>query len=44
MTAEIPHDLSYYFKCMIGGVLSCGITHTVICPLDIIKCRKQVII
>ena len=44
MTAEIPHDASYYFKCMIGGVLSCGITHTVICPLDIIKCRKQVII
>jgi len=26
---------------MIGGVLSCGITHTVVCPLDIVKCRKQ---
>jgi len=26
---------------MIGGILSCGITHTLICPLDIIKCRKQ---
>lgn len=36
------HDLSYYGKCMIGGILSCGITHTVVCPLDIIKCRKQV--
>lgn len=36
------HDLAYYQKCMIGGILSCGITHTLICPLDIIKCRKQV--
>ena len=26
---------------MIGGVLSCGITHTLMCPLDIVKCRKQ---
>lgn len=36
------HDMKYYAKCMMGGVLSCGITHTVICPLDIVKCRKQV--
>lgn len=36
------HDASYYAKCMMGGILSCGITHTVIVPLDIIKCRKQV--
>ena len=36
------HDMSYYGKCMIGGVLSCGITHTLVCPLDIVKCRKQV--
>ena len=36
------HDMSYYGKCMIGGILSCGITHTVICPMDIVKCRKQV--
>ena len=36
------HDLSYYGKCMIGGILSCGITHTAVVPLDIIKCRKQV--
>jgi hypothetical protein len=36
------HDLAYYQKCMVGGILSCGITHTLICPLDIIKCRKQV--
>jgi len=34
------HDLSYYIKCMIGGALGCGLTHTAIVPLDIIKCRK----
>ena len=36
------HDLSYYLKCMMGGVLACGLTHTGIVPLDIVKCRKQV--
>jgi len=36
------HDMSYYGKCMIGGILSCGLTHMVVCPLDIVKCRKQV--
>ena len=37
----IPHDNSYYFKCMIAGVLSCGVTHTMICPLDVVKCNMQ---
>jgi len=37
----VPHDASYYFKCMIAGVLSCGITHTLICPLDVVKCNMQ---
>jgi hypothetical protein len=36
------HDMSYYRKCMMGGILSCGITHTIVCPLDIVKCRMQV--
>ena len=36
------HDMSYYQKCMMGGILSCGITHTMVCPLDIVKCRMQV--
>ena len=35
------HDASYYGKCMVGGILSCGITHTVIVTLDLIKCRNQ---
>jgi solute carrier family 25 phosphate transporter 3 len=36
------HDLAYYFKCMIGGMLGCGLTHTAIVPLDVVKCRKQI--
>ena len=39
--AEV-HDMAYYQKCMMGGILSCGITHTMVCPLDIVKCRMQV--
>lgn len=36
------HDATYYFKCMIAGILSCGLTHTAVVPLDIVKCRRQV--
>ncbi|UMM28536.1 hypothetical protein L5515_011333 [Caenorhabditis briggsae] len=32
----------YYALCAFGGVLSCGITHTAIVPLDLVKCRIQV--
>jgi len=35
------HDMSYYAKCMAGGIFACGLTHAAICPLDIVKCRKQ---
>jgi len=38
----VPHDASYYGKCMIAGVLSCGLTHTAITPLDVVKCNMQV--
>ncbi|KAK5973369.1 Phosphate carrier protein mitochondrial [Trichostrongylus colubriformis] len=34
--------LKYYSLCAFGGVLSCGITHTAIVPLDLVKCRIQV--
>jgi len=37
----VPHDTGYYFKCMIAGVLSCGGTHTAVCPLDVAKCNMQ---
>ena len=35
------HDLSYYAKCMMGGILACGVTHMAVCPLDVVKCRRQ---
>ncbi|CAN0462836.1 unnamed protein product, partial [Laminaria digitata] len=35
------HDNPYYFKCMLGGVLSCGLTHTAVTPLDVAKCNMQ---
>jgi len=38
----VPHDTSYYAKCMLGGILACGITHAGITPLDVAKCNMQV--
>jgi len=32
----------YYAKCAVGGAISCGLTHTMIVPLDLVKCRMQV--
>merc|ERR1712117_129968 len=31
----------YYALCGLGGILSCGITHTAVTPLDLVKCRLQ---
>merc|ERR1712079_952763 len=31
-----------YALCAVGGALSCGITHTAVTPLDLVKCRLQV--
>ena len=39
----VPHDFSYYSKCMLGGVLACGVTHAGITPLDVAKCNMQVV-
>lgn len=41
-THAVPHDTSYYIKCMIGGALACGITHAAVTPLDVTKCNMQV--
>jgi len=38
----VPHTNLYYLKCMLGGVLSCGLTHTGVVPLDVVKCKMQV--
>jgi len=32
----------YYAYCGFGGLLSCGLTHTAVVPLDLVKCRIQV--
>lgn len=32
----------YFLLCGLGGILSCGITHTMVTPLDLVKCRIQV--
>ena len=34
--------MKYYAICGFGGILSCGITHTAVVPLDLVKCRIQV--
>jgi len=32
----------YYAMCGIGGILSCGLTHTAVVPIDLVKCNAQV--
>lgn len=32
----------FYAMCGLAGVLSCGVTHTALTPLDLVKCRIQV--
>ncbi|XP_072922025.1 solute carrier family 25 member 3-like isoform X1 [Hemitrygon akajei] len=32
----------FYALCGLGGILSCGTTHTAVVPLDLVKCRIQV--
>ncbi|XP_055907953.1 phosphate carrier protein, mitochondrial [Eupeodes corollae] len=32
----------YFVLCGLGGILSCGTTHTFVVPLDLVKCRLQV--
>merc|ERR1711973_111157 len=34
-------SMKYYYLCGFGGLLSCGITHTLVVPLDLVKCRIQ---
>jgi len=34
-------SLKFYGLCAVGGALSCGVTHTAVVPLDLVKCRLQ---
>lgn len=31
----------FYTACAIGGSLACGLTHTAVTPLDVVKCNMQ---
>lgn len=33
----------YYAKCAVGGAISCGLTHTLIVPLDLVKSGFNII-
>lgn len=37
-----PGSPKFYALCAFGGMLSCGLTHTAVVPLDLVKCRMQV--
>jgi solute carrier family 25 phosphate transporter 3 len=37
-----PGSMKFYALCAVGGAASCGITHTAIVPLDLVKCNMQV--
>ncbi|KAK0618055.1 mitochondrial phosphate carrier protein 2 [Bombardia bombarda] len=36
------YSAQYYAACTFGGLLACGLTHTAITPLDVVKTRRQV--
>lgn len=36
------HTIDFYLKCCMGGILSCGLTHLAVTPLDVAKCNMQV--
>ncbi|KNA10800.1 hypothetical protein SOVF_140940 [Spinacia oleracea] len=33
---------AFYAACTAGGMLSCGLTHTAVTPLDLVKCNMQI--
>ncbi|GAO15951.1 hypothetical protein UVI_02039720 [Ustilaginoidea virens] len=37
-----PYSGKYYAACTFGGLLACGLTHTAVTPLDLVKTRRQV--
>jgi len=41
-SGAIPHTNTYYAKCVVGGILACGLTHLAVTPLDVVKCNIQV--
>jgi len=35
------YSAEYYAYCGVGGILSCGLTHTFVTPMDLVKCNAQ---
>lgn len=35
------HNIYYYATCMTGGIISCGSTHSIMTPIDLVKCNMQ---
>jgi solute carrier family 25 phosphate transporter 3 len=38
---EDKKDMSYFLKCMTAGAMACGLTHFLVTPLDVVKCKIQ---
>jgi len=36
-----PGESKYFMACGVGGILSCGLTHMAVTPLDVVKCNAQ---
>jgi len=36
-----PNSTEYFMVCGLGGILSCGLTHCGVTPIDMVKCNKQ---
>jgi len=36
------YSAKFYATCTLGGLAACGLTHTAVTPLDLVKCRRQV--
>jgi solute carrier family 25 (mitochondrial phosphate transporter), member 3 len=36
------YSAKYFAACTVGGIMACGLTHTAVTPLDLVKCRRQV--
>eukprot|EP00271_Cylindrocystis_brebissonii_P007180 TRINITY_DN2040_c0_g1_i1.p1 TRINITY_DN2040_c0_g1~~TRINITY_DN2040_c0_g1_i1.p1 ORF type:complete len:370 (+),score=48.11 TRINITY_DN2040_c0_g1_i1:208-1317(+) len=36
------YSSQYYATCTAGGIISCGLTHMAVTPLDLVKCNMQI--
>jgi len=36
-----PNTTEYFAVCGLAGIFSCGLTHTAVTPIDMVKCNKQ---